>query len=105
MLKCSTSYSHALGSSLQELSSFGTISINITSPSSSLVQTSSVLDDGGTNPSDSKNELNLRTFLVMNETNRSSGVEESKWIFLGCPSLLPHSLQFCRHRNRFVAWG
>ncbi|GJY08047.1 hypothetical protein Tco_0375101 [Tanacetum coccineum] len=37
----------------------------------------------GTNPSDSKNELNLRTFSVMNETDGLGGVEESKWIFSG----------------------
>ncbi|GJU33311.1 hypothetical protein Tco_1176900 [Tanacetum coccineum] len=49
------------------------------SPSSSLMQMSSVLDDGGTNPS----KLNLRTFSVMNETDGSGGVEESKWIFYG----------------------
>ncbi|GJS10369.1 hypothetical protein Tco_0367165 [Tanacetum coccineum] len=79
MLKYSTSCTPDLGLSLWELSSFGIISINITSPSSSLVQTSSALGDGGTNPSDSKSELNLRTFLVMNEIYRSGGVEESEW--------------------------
>ncbi|GKF56397.1 hypothetical protein Tco_0166737, partial [Tanacetum coccineum] len=74
MSKYTTSFPSASGSSLRELSSFGMITINITSPSSSLVQMSLVLDDGGTNPSDSKNELNLRTFLVMNVTDRSGGV-------------------------------
>nr|GFA40268.1 hypothetical protein [Tanacetum cinerariifolium] len=49
---------------------FWTIPINITSPSSPLVQTSSMLDDWGTNPSDSKNESSLRTFSVMNEIDR-----------------------------------
>ncbi|GKF45406.1 hypothetical protein Tco_0131958, partial [Tanacetum coccineum] len=51
------------------------------SPSSSLVQTSSALGDGGTNSSDLKSELNLRTFLVMNEIDGSGGVEESEWVF------------------------
>ncbi|GJU33350.1 hypothetical protein Tco_1176939 [Tanacetum coccineum] len=51
-----------------------TISINITSPSSPLVQTSLVLEDWGTNPSDSKNELSLRTFFVMNEIDRPGGL-------------------------------
>ncbi|GKE27745.1 hypothetical protein Tco_1443129 [Tanacetum coccineum] len=83
MSKCSTYCSPALGSSLWESSSFQTISINITSPSSSLVQMSLVLDDGGTNPSDSKNELNLRTFLVMNETDGLGGVENLEWTFSG----------------------
>ncbi|GJX33534.1 hypothetical protein Tco_0243389 [Tanacetum coccineum] len=41
--------------------------------------TSSALGDGGTNPSDSKSELNLRTFLVMNAINGSGGVEQSEW--------------------------
>ncbi|GJW27449.1 hypothetical protein Tco_0044324 [Tanacetum coccineum] len=70
--------------SLWELSSVEIISINITSPSSSLVQTSSALGDGGTNPRDSKSELNLRTFSVMNEIDRSGGVGESGW-FSGLP--------------------
>ncbi|GJZ58857.1 hypothetical protein Tco_0614673 [Tanacetum coccineum] len=83
MSKYSTSYSLASGSSLRESSFFWTISINITSSSSPLVQTSSVLDDLGTNPSDSKNELSLRTFSVMNETDRSGGVEGLTWIFSG----------------------
>nr|GEY88529.1 hypothetical protein [Tanacetum cinerariifolium] len=34
-----------------------------------------MLDDLGTKPSDSKNELNLRTFSVMNETDGSGGME------------------------------
>ncbi|GJY44774.1 hypothetical protein Tco_0432987 [Tanacetum coccineum] len=71
------------GSSLRESSFFWTISINITSPSSPLVQTSLVLDDWATNPSDSKNELSLRTFSVMNETDGSGGVEGLTWIFSG----------------------
>ncbi|GJY71859.1 hypothetical protein Tco_0475562 [Tanacetum coccineum] len=79
MSKYSTSYTPASGSSLWEMSSFRIISINITSPSSSLVQTSLALGDGGTNPSDLKSELNLRTFSMMNEIDRSSGVEESEW--------------------------
>ncbi|GKE72636.1 hypothetical protein Tco_1534677, partial [Tanacetum coccineum] len=81
MLKYSTSCTSASSSSLWELSSFGIISINITSPSSSLVQTSSALGDGGNNLSYSKSELNLRTFLVMNEIVESGGVEESGWFF------------------------
>ncbi|GKE37409.1 hypothetical protein Tco_1460814 [Tanacetum coccineum] len=84
MSKYSTSCTLASGSSLWELSSFGIIMINITSPSSSFVQTSSALADGGTNPSDSKSELNLRTFSVMNEIYGSGGVGESGW-FSGMP--------------------
>nr|GEW47272.1 hypothetical protein [Tanacetum cinerariifolium] len=68
------------GSSLRESSSFGMISINITSPSSSLVQMSLTLGDGGTNLSDSKNELNLRTFSVRNDFDGSGGVEELEWL-------------------------
>nr|GEY12345.1 hypothetical protein [Tanacetum cinerariifolium] len=68
MSEYSTSFPSALGSSLRESSSFGMISINITSPSSSLVQTSLALGDGGTNPSDSKSELNLRTFSIIGVT-------------------------------------
>ncbi|GJR66487.1 ribonuclease H-like domain-containing protein [Tanacetum coccineum] len=68
----------------------GIISINITSPSSSLVQTSSALGDGGTNQSDSNSELNLRTFSMMNAIDGSSGVEESEWFsglsIVGLPS-------------------
>ncbi|GKC69674.1 hypothetical protein Tco_1115557 [Tanacetum coccineum] len=41
---------------------------------------SSVLEDWGTNPSDSKNELSLRTFSVMNEIDGSGGMT---WIFSG----------------------
>ncbi|GJX03486.1 hypothetical protein Tco_0189402 [Tanacetum coccineum] len=81
MSKYSTSCTPASGSSLWELSSFGIILINITSPSSSLMQTSSALGDRGTNPSDSKSELNLRTFSVMNEIDGSGGVGESGWFF------------------------
>nr|GEX25541.1 hypothetical protein [Tanacetum cinerariifolium] len=69
-----------LGSSLRESSSFRMISINITSPSSSLVQTSSALGDGGTNLSDSKSELSLRTFLVRNEIDGLGGVKELEWL-------------------------
>ncbi|GJY17267.1 hypothetical protein Tco_0388758 [Tanacetum coccineum] len=47
--------------------------------SPSLVQTSSEVGDRGTNLSDSKSELNLRTFSVMNETDGSGGVGESGW--------------------------
>nr|GEY73924.1 hypothetical protein [Tanacetum cinerariifolium] len=75
------------------------ILINIISPSSSLVQTSSALGDGGANPSDSNNELNLRTISVMNEIDGSGGVGESGWF----SRLSPHSLWFC-HGNHFVAW-
>ncbi|GJZ45000.1 hypothetical protein Tco_0592596 [Tanacetum coccineum] len=78
MLKYSTSWTPDSSFSLWELSSFRIISINIMSPSSSLVQTSSALGDGGTNPSDSKSELNLRTFSVMNEIYGSGGIEESE---------------------------
>nr|GEW22258.1 hypothetical protein [Tanacetum cinerariifolium] len=77
------------GSSLWEPLFVLTISINITSLSSPLVQTSLVLEDWGTNPSDSKNELSLRAFSVMNEIDGSGGMEGLTWIFLGFPSL-PH---------------
>ncbi|GJZ76764.1 hypothetical protein Tco_0641436 [Tanacetum coccineum] len=40
---------------------------------------SSVLDDGGTNPSDSKDELNLRTFSVMNVTDGSGESLSEAW--------------------------
>ncbi|GJR74031.1 reverse transcriptase domain-containing protein [Tanacetum coccineum] len=83
MSKYSTSCSPASGSSSWESSYFLTILINITSSSSHLVQTSLMLDDWGTNPSDSKNELSLRTFSVINETDRSGGVEGSTSIFSG----------------------
>nr|GEU51057.1 hypothetical protein [Tanacetum cinerariifolium] len=83
MSKYSTSCSPTLGSSLGELSFVLTISINITSMSSPLVQTSYVLEDWGTNPSDSKNELSLRTFSVMNEIDGSVGTKGLTWIFYG----------------------
>ncbi|GJU30719.1 hypothetical protein Tco_1174308 [Tanacetum coccineum] len=51
------------------------------SPSSFLVQKSSALGDGGTNLSDSKSELNLRTFSVMNAIDGSGGVELLEWFF------------------------
>ncbi|GKE59139.1 hypothetical protein Tco_1498324, partial [Tanacetum coccineum] len=66
-------FSSSLSSSSQELSYFLIISINITSPSSSFVQTNFVSDDRGTKPDDSRNELSLRTFFVMNEIDGSSG--------------------------------
>ncbi|GKF61288.1 hypothetical protein Tco_0181342, partial [Tanacetum coccineum] len=47
------------------------ISTNITSPSSSLEQTNFVLEDRGTNPSDSSIEFNFRTCSVAMEANRS----------------------------------
>nr|GEZ97156.1 hypothetical protein [Tanacetum cinerariifolium] len=78
---------------------------NITPPSSSLVQTSSALGGGGTYPSNSKSELNLRTFSVRNEIDGSGGVEELEWLSGLSLSLLPHSLWFCRQGNSFVAWG
>ncbi|GJW95974.1 hypothetical protein Tco_0175646 [Tanacetum coccineum] len=83
MSKYSTSCSLTAGSSLWESSFVLTISINITSSSSPLVQTSSVLEDWGINLSDSKNELSLRTFSVMNEIDRSGGMEGLTWIFSG----------------------
>ncbi|GKA46390.1 hypothetical protein Tco_0739273 [Tanacetum coccineum] len=47
------------------------ISMNITSPSSSLVQTNFILGDWGTNPSDSSIEFNFRTCSVAMEANGS----------------------------------
>nr|GEV73040.1 hypothetical protein [Tanacetum cinerariifolium] len=72
---------HDIKRRVEESSSFRMISINITSPSSSLVQTSSALGDGVSNPSDSKSELNLRTFLVRNEIDGSAYVKELEWLF------------------------
>ncbi|GKD86452.1 hypothetical protein Tco_1357606 [Tanacetum coccineum] len=83
MSKYSTSCSLASGLFSWESSCFLTISINIMSPSSPLVQTSSVLDDWGTNQSDSKNELSLKTFSVINKIDGSSGVEGWTPIFSG----------------------
>nr|GFC52048.1 hypothetical protein [Tanacetum cinerariifolium] len=80
MSEYSTSCPFASGSSLRELSSFGMISINITLSSSSLVQTSSALGDEGTNSSDSKSELNLRTFSVRNKIDGSGGLDELEWL-------------------------
>ncbi|GJS91472.1 retrotransposon protein, putative, ty1-copia subclass [Tanacetum coccineum] len=54
------------GSSLSRM-----ILMNITSPSSSLEQTNFVLEDRGTNPSDSSIEFNFCTCFVAMETNRS----------------------------------
>ncbi|GJV80068.1 retrotransposon protein, putative, ty1-copia subclass [Tanacetum coccineum] len=48
--------------------------MNITSPSSPLVQTNFVPDNWGTKPRNSNNELSLRTFLVMNETGGLGGM-------------------------------
>ncbi|GJV79208.1 hypothetical protein Tco_1515078 [Tanacetum coccineum] len=45
----------------------------MTSSSSSFVQTNSVSDDWGTKLGDSRNELSLRTFSVMNEIDGSGG--------------------------------
>nr|GEZ25305.1 hypothetical protein [Tanacetum cinerariifolium] len=83
MTKYSTFCSPTSGSSIWESSFILTISINTTSPSSPLVQTSSMLEDWGTSPSDSKNELSFRTFLVMNEIDRSGGTKGLSWIFYG----------------------
>ncbi|GKC02941.1 hypothetical protein Tco_0994551 [Tanacetum coccineum] len=47
------------------------ISMNITSPSSSLEQTNFILEDWGTNQSDSSIEFSFRTCYVAMEANRS----------------------------------
>nr|GEW78271.1 hypothetical protein [Tanacetum cinerariifolium] len=104
MSKYSTSCSPALGSSLWELSSFGTVSINITSLSSSLVQISLVLDNGGTNPSNLKNELNLRTFSVMNVTDGSGGVGGLTWIFFGSSSSSLFSFSSSSQEAFYRSW-
>ncbi|GKB10540.1 hypothetical protein Tco_0844463, partial [Tanacetum coccineum] len=83
MSKYYTSNPPALGSSLCESSFFLTISMNITSPSSHLVQTNSMSDNWGAKLSDSKNELSLRTFSVMNETDGSGDVEGLVLVFSG----------------------
>ncbi|GJX69676.1 hypothetical protein Tco_0326715 [Tanacetum coccineum] len=44
---------------------------------------SSVPDNWGTMPSDSKNELSLRTFSVMNETDGSGDAEGLVLVFFG----------------------
>ncbi|GJS71994.1 hypothetical protein Tco_0704835 [Tanacetum coccineum] len=75
MSKYSTSNPPASGSSLRESSFFLTISINITSPSSPLVQTNSMSNNWGAKPRDLKNELSFRTFSVMNEIDGSGGAE------------------------------
>ncbi|GJX90069.1 hypothetical protein Tco_0343395 [Tanacetum coccineum] len=62
--------SPTLGSSFWGLSSSRIILMNITSPSSSLEHTNFVLEDWGTNPSDSSIELSFRTCFVAMEANQ-----------------------------------
>nr|GEZ08649.1 hypothetical protein [Tanacetum cinerariifolium] len=81
-------FSPTLGSSLRESSFFLIILINITSPSYPFVQTNSVLDDWGNKPSDSKNELSLRTFSMTNETDGSGG-EEGLVLGIKCSKAFP----------------
>ncbi|GKE89484.1 hypothetical protein Tco_1566959 [Tanacetum coccineum] len=57
--------------------------MNITSPSSPLVQTNYVPDNWGAKPSDSKKELSLRTFSVMSETDGSGDAEGLVLVFSG----------------------
>ncbi|GKF04374.1 hypothetical protein Tco_0035042 [Tanacetum coccineum] len=67
------------------------ISMNMTSPSSFLVQTNFVLEDWGTNPSDSSIKFSFRTYSVGMEAN-GSGCECGlrlmfSWLsFSSCPT-------------------
>ncbi|GJW20234.1 hypothetical protein Tco_0030856 [Tanacetum coccineum] len=72
-------------SSSEESSYFFIISINITSPSLSFVQTNFASDDQGTKFIDSRNELSLQTFSVMNETDGSDGEGRLVLMFSGLP--------------------
>ncbi|GJR36651.1 hypothetical protein Tco_1212335 [Tanacetum coccineum] len=57
------------------------------SPSSPFVQTNSMSDDWGTKPDDSRNELSLQTFSVMNEID-GSGCEGLAWLLgIYCDSI------------------
>ncbi|GJX96206.1 hypothetical protein Tco_0352004 [Tanacetum coccineum] len=78
-----SAFTSTLGPSSRESSYFLIISINITSPSSTLVQTYSMSGDWGTKVSDSRNELSLRTFSVTNETDGSGGEDGLVLIFFG----------------------
>ncbi|GJR91907.1 hypothetical protein Tco_0215918 [Tanacetum coccineum] len=81
-----------LCSCLRESSYFLIISINITSLSSSFVQTNFVSDDQGTKPNDSRNELSLQTLYMRNEINGSGGEDGVVLMFLGFPfSSRPYS--------------
>ncbi|GKF76956.1 hypothetical protein Tco_0229426, partial [Tanacetum coccineum] len=62
------------------------ISMNITSPSSSLEQTNFVLEDWGTYPSDSSIEFSFRTCSVAMEANGSSCGCELELVFSGLSS-------------------
>nr|GEW91333.1 hypothetical protein [Tanacetum cinerariifolium] len=52
-----------------------------------VVPTFVVIEGEGTKPSDSKNELSLQTFSVMNESDGPGGEEELVLMFSGYPSL------------------
>ncbi|GKD61038.1 hypothetical protein Tco_1298547 [Tanacetum coccineum] len=62
------------------------ISMNITSPSSSLEQKNFVLEDWGTNPSDSSIEFRFLTCSVVMEANGSGCRYGLELVFLGLPS-------------------
>ncbi|GJS38700.1 hypothetical protein Tco_0563743 [Tanacetum coccineum] len=62
------------------------ISMNITSPSSSFEQTNFVLEDWGTNPSNSNIEFSFRTCSVAMEANGSGYGCGLELVFLGFPS-------------------
>ncbi|GKE45161.1 hypothetical protein Tco_1472445, partial [Tanacetum coccineum] len=74
-----------ISSSSRESSYFLIISINITSSSSSFVQTNFVLGDWGTKLKDSRNELSLQTFSVMSEILGSGGEGRFMSMFSGLP--------------------
>ncbi|GJR04942.1 hypothetical protein Tco_0527926 [Tanacetum coccineum] len=61
-------------------------STNMASPSFSFVQTNYVLDDGGTKFNDSRNNLSLQTFFVMNEIDGSGGNGGSGLMYYGSSS-------------------
>ncbi|GJV47852.1 hypothetical protein Tco_1438064 [Tanacetum coccineum] len=68
-----TVLSSSPSSSLEESSYFLIISINITSPSFSFVQSNYASDDRGAKFNDSRNEFRLQTFSLMNGIDGSGG--------------------------------
>ncbi|GJZ20919.1 hypothetical protein Tco_0557958 [Tanacetum coccineum] len=75
--------SPSLGPSLWGSSSSRMISMNITSPSSSLEQTNLVLEDWGTNPSDSSIEFRFCTCSVAMKANGPGCWHELELVFPG----------------------
>ncbi|GJV09614.1 hypothetical protein Tco_1351155 [Tanacetum coccineum] len=75
--------SPSLGPLFWGSSSSRMIWMNITSSSSSIEQTNFVLEDWGTNPSDSSIEFSFRTYLVAMEANGSGCGYGLELVFLG----------------------